>query len=742
MATEKLGIVIDATVKGKREVEGLNKELEGVGKTAPRAGASLGDLAKGAAAAGIAFYAIKEAAGFAMQKIGEGAELEAARGRFDNLAESIGVTGDALMGTLRQATQGMVSDAELVASATDIISLGLAGTEADVARLATVISTLGLDMQQVIMTFANNSTMRLDALGLSVEDVTNKAKELEAQGFVGDAFDEAVLIALEEKMTLLGDAVETTSGKIAIIKAGFQDMGNAAKSALAQGVEPLINGLANQFMAQDVLKGLYDDGTISGMQYVRMLGMMTTNATGARMVSNEINKILAEQNTQTTRGKQATEEYAIALDDLANAGRDAQNAQNTQIAITEKASEATHEHVYSLEELARMGRGAVPEALKNIADAAKAEEDAMRAAEQAARDHVGALIDGFNDSAGPIQDYLQAQQDIEDAQGEWVQVTITNASALSDINSQLASDLSNEQRDAYRDILNTVEEGSAEWLGAYKALQGDLTATQRAELIAQRADLDAQGDTVASVYTGNAQAAEEATAAMKEAHQELINSYKEVAFEAALASAEMSGDPENLRNALDFAVAIGEISQEQADLRFEAALTRIGLAELGEEVGAGEISAAKAGASFDLMARGMANATSEANKLLTEFANLRKAADELDGRSVNINVNVTRTGELPSGLGGGGGDKPNDKVGSDSPKETRASGGPVFAGNAYLVGEQGPEVVVMGSNGTVIPNNSLGGNTINITVTAGGMNGRRIGQQIATEVTNALGRLN
>jgi hypothetical protein len=70
-----------------------------------------------------------------------------------------------------------------------------------------------------------------------------------------------------------------------------------------------------------------------------------------------------------------------------------------------------------------------------------------------------------------------------------------------------------------------------------------------------------------------------------------------------------------------------------------------------------------------------------------------------------------------------------------------ASGGPVFAGNAYLVGEQGPEVVLMGANGTVIPNNELGGNTINITVN-GGTDGRRIGAQVATAVTNALGRLN
>lgn len=39
--------------------------------------------------------------------------------------------------------------------------------------------------------------------------------------------------------------------------------------------------------------------------------------------------------------------------------------------------------------------------------------------------------------------------------------------------------------------------------------------------------------------------------------------------------------------------------------------------------------------------------------------------------------------------------------------QRRAHGGPVMAGTPYLVGERGPEVIVPGSSGTVIPNNRL-----------------------------------
>jgi len=37
----------------------------------------------------------------------------------------------------------------------------------------------------------------------------------------------------------------------------------------------------------------------------------------------------------------------------------------------------------------------------------------------------------------------------------------------------------------------------------------------------------------------------------------------------------------------------------------------------------------------------------------------------------------------------------------------RATGGPVSAGKAYLVGERGPELMVPGASGTVIPNHAI-----------------------------------
>ncbi len=72
----------------------------------------------------------------------------------------------------------------------------------------------------------------------------------------------------------------------------------------------------------------------------------------------------------------------------------------------------------------------------------------------------------------------------------------------------------------------------------------------------------------------------------------------------------------------------------------------------------------------------------------------------------------------------------------------RASGGPVSAGGAYLVGERGPEMLVMGSSsGTIVPNGAGGGVTINLYATvADGPSLDRFANQIAQRLGYVTGR--
>jgi hypothetical protein len=633
MAAEKLQIVVDATVKGKRDVEGLNKELGGLDKSGGKAGLSLGGLAKTAGMVAGGLYIAKEAAQVAWKVIGEGAELIAARDRFDNLAASINTTGEAMMGTLRQATKGMVSDAELVASATDIISLGLAGTEDDVARLATVISTLGLDMNQVIMTFANNSVMRLDALGLSVEGVKTKAAELEAQGFQGDAFDEAVLISLEEKMVLLGDASATTAGHMAILKAEATDAKNAVKEFLAELAAPTIKAAAEstetyrlqlKATAREIAEAAESPAEMR-REMEKMFGPdIFKNAEEMGLAWVDLGNGASFWIDELERAATKTDDYSRSLDELRRMSQEYSTVAGT-------SATATQDYVYSLEELAQMGRAAMPEAMENMAEAeaaAAAETLRLKEAHDAAK--------------------LAAEE--------------------------------------------------------HAAMTGDLFVSQ-----------------------------------LERGTEETFN-LMESLFEqtdAAGASAETLGL---------LAIATGQYTEEQVKAALQAAVLEEQIGILAEQVASGKITIEEATAQIGLMQEGLGGVASSAYTAHIRLRELDTDLKELDGRSAQINVSapgleslVAQMEALKSGLGSGGGAKESSsgKGGASSTNSgAKAIGGPVSAGNTYLVGELGPEMFVPAQSGQIIPNNQMGNNTTFNVAFYGGQD--RLGQQSSLNSLKAM----
>lgn len=75
------------------------------------------------------------------------------------------------------------------------------------------------------------------------------------------------------------------------------------------------------------------------------------------------------------------------------------------------------------------------------------------------------------------------------------------------------------------------------------------------------------------------------------------------------------------------------------------------------------------------------------------------------------------------------------KLAEDQDIEARQMGGPVNAAKKYLVGEKGPELFVPNTNGSIIPNNKLGGQTVNITVN-GAIDPASTARQIADLLNN------
>lgn len=193
------------------------------------------------------FGAVQQAAQMAYETLSEGAALVQQKEQFDNLASSIGTTADVLENDLGAATAGLQTRAEMVAGAAQLMSLGLAKNHDEVVALSEVSGQLGWDIQVLGLTIANQSTARLDALGLSIESVKSKLGGLQAQGMSAEeAFKWAIIEAGREKIEIVGSTADTTAGQLQILEnivAGVQD--EFARGA-AEGFADTLGDIAGQ----------------------------------------------------------------------------------------------------------------------------------------------------------------------------------------------------------------------------------------------------------------------------------------------------------------------------------------------------------------------------------------------------------------------------------------------------------------------------------------------------------------
>ena len=184
----------------------------------------------------------------------EGAQLDFMKDKFSALSESIGDTSVLLLGDLRQATSGLMSDAELMESATTMMTLGLANTREEAIRLTAVSSQLGMNMNQLVLTLTNETTMRFDQLGIKVDGFKEKVKSLEDAGYsASDAFKEAFLQQAEEQIAKVGSVAESSVGSFKLMEAGIKNLADAAKESLLDVVAPAIEKIGSYLAEQGLI---------------------------------------------------------------------------------------------------------------------------------------------------------------------------------------------------------------------------------------------------------------------------------------------------------------------------------------------------------------------------------------------------------------------------------------------------------------------------------------------------------
>lgn len=316
MARSILDIVIKLSKQG-----GADKETV---KGLVQVKSAMMQMAAVAASVAAAGYTIKKAYDFAK----EGAQLELTATRFDRLAESIGTTSEALLGDLKTATRGMYSDMELMQMGTDLMSLGLAKTSDEAVRLARVSAGLNMNMNQLVLTLTNKTTMRFDALGVSTDGFKEKMKELEEQGYDTDAaFKEAFLQQAEMQLERVGEAADTTMGSFMRLEAQMKNSSDTAKRMAAEAWAPMIDTLADSMEVfnrnLDILQKIDPELSKQYFQYKRL--------------TPEMQSLVA----QYERGRAMTEYYTRALGDNTN-------AMDENSVMTEEAAKAASDFYESV----------------------------------------------------------------------------------------------------------------------------------------------------------------------------------------------------------------------------------------------------------------------------------------------------------------------------------------------------------------------------------------------------------
>ena len=241
MATDRLQIILDVMYKGRGNLKSAQGDLQRLDSAAEKAKRGWSSMLPGITAIGIGLGGVAVAAKGAWSALEGGAALLEVEGRFNRLAESIGTTGDALSGQLNDGIGLLMTQADQMKMATDLMSLGLTNTADQTVRLSSVAGQLGMDLNQLVLTLTNKTTMRFDSLGVRVAGFDERLKALQATGMSVDAaFTEAFLQQAEQQIALVGDRSDTTAGQLDMLE-------NAAKDAWNQFQQDFATSIVGEF---------------------------------------------------------------------------------------------------------------------------------------------------------------------------------------------------------------------------------------------------------------------------------------------------------------------------------------------------------------------------------------------------------------------------------------------------------------------------------------------------------------
>ena len=148
---------VDIAVKVKNEASGplrqIVADMQGLDKSASNVAGAFSNLATGGVGAflgglgiGATVAAVQQLGGALMDLGKSAAGFDALKASFEDLASTAGESGDAMLNALRNASQGMIADQDLILSANRAMMLGVAQNSQQMTQLLQVATVRGKAM--------------------------------------------------------------------------------------------------------------------------------------------------------------------------------------------------------------------------------------------------------------------------------------------------------------------------------------------------------------------------------------------------------------------------------------------------------------------------------------------------------------------------------------------------------------------------------------------------------------------
>ena len=451
--------------------------------------------------------------------------------------------------------------------------------------------------------------------------------------------------------------------------------------------------------------GKVDAAGVSAIFTKAMLGEREElKSLGISITEADVRARLAKKGQEDLTGAALAQAKAVATQELiyekstdaqrawADGSMDAVKDQNTAKASLSRLSEVMNESLYPV----------LVNLVPVVADLAEALIPVANTVTKVTTGQIGFATSGEKaaSSVRSMKDEIKAAG--LDYDEWWVKVRMGTRS-IEDLNKALEEGQSRAMREQI-DLTDRATNQAEYYRGAIEDValtEEELTEAEKAAAEAREAATAAQRDAT--------QAAEDRLQAERDLRNELLSQIDaQRAYEAAV------DDGESAITEYNEAVAASDATMESVDdAARSAADSLIGQAEaFAKSKGAADGSAESVRYQVDELYR-LATALSPDSplraRLLAYIGELQAIPAEIATR---LALNITQGAVTTKG---------GDAIGGryvPGGSNARAAGGPVAAGEAYLVGEKGPEILQMGSTGGhVAPNHALGGttnNTINI----------------------------